>query len=179
MVCGRCETAVKKELDSMNIPYSDIQLGVVELNRTLEEEEKEELSKNLKTLGFELLDNKISQTIERIKNLIVTLVHYQDANLKMNLSSHLAADLQQDYSALSNLFSENEGMTIEHYFIAQKIERVKELLLYNELTLSEIAYQLHYSTVAHLSNQFKKTTGITPTAFKISNKVARKQLDAL
>lgn len=179
MVCGRCETAVKKELDSMNIPYSDIQLGVVELNRTLEEEEKEELSKNLKTLGFELLDDKTSQTIARIKNLIVDLVHYQNVKPKINLSTYLSAELLQDYGAISTLFSENEGVTIEHYFIAQKIERVKELLLYNELTLSEIAHQLHYSTVGHLSNQFKKTTGITPTAFKISNKVARKQLDAL
>jgi AraC-like DNA-binding protein len=106
----------------------------------------------------------------------VALVHYQDANLKLNLSSYLA-DLQQDYSALSNLFSENEGMTIEHYFIAQKIERVKELLLYNELTLSEIA--ISYITVGHLSNQFKKNTGLTPTQFKQSNEVKRKQIDAV
>jgi len=179
MVCGRCEMAVKNELDKLKISFSEIQLGEVTLDRNLEPTEKIKLSDNLQNLGFELIDDKISQTIERIKNLIVTLVHYQDANLKMNLSSHLAADLQQDYSALSNLFSENEGMTIEHYFIAQKIERVKELLLYNELTLSEIAYQLHYSTVAHLSNQFKKNTGLTPTQFKQSNDVKRKQIDSV
>jgi AraC-like DNA-binding protein len=179
MVCGRCEMAVKTELDKFNISFSKMQLGEVTLDRTLEVTEKFKLSENLKHLGFELLDDKISQTIERIKNLIVTLVHYQDAKPKSNLSSYLAADLQQDYSALSNLFSENEGMTIEHYFIAQKIERVKELLLYKELTLSEIAYQLHYSTVGHLSNQFKKTTGITPTVFKQSNEVKRKQIDAV
>lgn len=179
MVCGRCETAVKKELDSMNISYSEMQLGAVQLDRILEGEEKETLAKNLKSLGFELLDDKISQTIARIKNLIVDLVHYQDAKPKVNLSTYLSTELLQDYGAISALFSENEGVTIEHYFIAQKIERVKELLLYNELTLSEIAYQLHYSTVGHLSNQFKKTTGITPTAFKLSNKVARKQLDFL
>lgn len=179
MVCGRCETAVKKELDSMNISYSEMQLGAVQLDRILEGEEKETLAKNLKSLGFELLDDKISQTIARIKNLIVDLVHYQDAKPKVNLSTYLSTELLQDYGSISTLFSDNEGVTIEHYFIAQKIERVKELLLYNELTLSEIAYQLHYSTVGHLSNQFKKTTGITPTAFKLSNKVARKQLDFL
>jgi AraC-like DNA-binding protein len=177
MVCGRCEVAVKTELDKMKIPFSEIELGRVTLDRELEETEKRELSKNLKNLGFELLDDKMSQTIERIKNLIVALVHYQDAKPKVNLSTYLAANLNQDYSALSNLFSENEGVTIEHYFIAQKIEKVKELLLYNELTLSEIAYQMHYSTVGHLSNQFKKTIGITPTQFKQSNNVKRKQID--
>jgi AraC-like DNA-binding protein len=179
MVCGRCEMAVKTELDNLNIPFSEMQLGEVTLDRTLELTEKFKLSENLKNLGFELLDDKISQTIERIKNLIVTLVHYQDAKPKSNLSSYLAAELHQDYSALSNLFSENEGMTIERYFIAQKIERVKELLLYNELTLSEIAYQLHYSTVGHLRNNFKNTTGITPTVFKQTNQVKRKQIDAV
>jgi AraC-like DNA-binding protein len=179
MVCGRCEMAVKNELDKLKIPFSEMQLGEVTLDRNLEPAEKIKLSDNLKNLGFELIDDKISQTIERIKNLIVALVHYQDAKLQVNLSTYLSADLQQDYSALSNLFSENEGMTIEHYFIAQKIERVKELLLYKELTLSEIAYQLHYSTVGHLSNQFKKNTGLTPTQFKQSNEVKRKQIDAV
>lgn len=177
MVCSRCEVAVKTELDKMNIPFSEMQLGEVKLHRILEEDEKEVLSKNLINLGFELLDDKISQTIERIKNLIVALVHHQDTKPKLNLSSYMADELQQDYSALSNLFSETEGITIEHYFIAQKIERVKELLFYDELTLSEIAYQLHYSSLAHLSNQFKKTTGITPTQFKRSNEVKRKQID--
>lgn len=179
MVCGRCEMAVKNELDKLKISFSEMQLGEVTLDRNLEPTEKIKLSDNLKNLGFELIDDKISQTIERIKNLIVALVHYQDAKLQVNLSTYLSADLQQDYSALSNLFSEKEGMTIEHYFIAQKIERVKELLLYNELTLSEIAYQLHYSTVGHLSNQFKKNTGLTPTQFKQSNEVKRKQIDAV
>ena len=179
MVCARCEMAVKTELDKLKIPFSEIQLGEVTLDRNLESTEKIKLSDNLQNLGFELLDDKTSQTIERIKNLIVTLVHYQDVKLQVNLSTYLAAELQQDYSALSNLFSENEGITIEHYFIAQKIERVKELLLYNELTLSEIAYQLHYSTVAHLSNQFKKNTGLTPTQFKQSIEVKRKQIDSV
>jgi AraC-like DNA-binding protein len=179
MVCGRCEMAVQLELEKMQISILSMQLGEVELSRDLEETEKQTLAKNLNALGFELLDDKISKTIERIKNLIIDLVHYQNEKLKINLSTYLSEDLKQDYSTLSNLFSETEGTTIEHYFIAQKIERAKELLLYNELTLSEIAIQLHYSTVAHLSNQFKKVTGFTPSHFKKLKVVKRKQIDNL
>ena len=163
----------------MQIPILSMQLGEVEIARAIEETEKETLSKNLNSLGFELLDDKISRTIERIKNLIIDLVHYQNEKLKINLSTYLSEDLMQDYSALSNLFSETEGTTIEHFFIAQKIERAKELLLYNELTLSEIAIQLNYSNVAHLSNQFKKVTGFTPTHFKKLKEIKRKQIDRL
>jgi AraC-like DNA-binding protein len=179
MVCGRCEMAVKSALEKMQIPVLSIQLGEVELSRDLVENEKQTLAKILNALGFELLDDKISKTIERIKNLIIDLVHYQNEKLKINLSTYLAEDLMQDYSTLSNLFSETEGTTIEHYFIAQKIERTKELLIYNELTLSEIAIQLNYSNVAHLSNQFKKVTGFTPTHFKKLKAVKRKQIDNL
>jgi AraC-like DNA-binding protein len=179
MVCGRCEMAVQLELEKMKISILSMQLGEVEIARDLKETEKETLTKNLNSLGFELLDDKISKTIERIKNLIIDLVHYQNEKLKINLSTYLADDLMQDYSALSNLFSETEGTTIEHFFIAQKIERAKELLLYNELTLSEIAFQLNYSNVAHLSNQFKKVTGFTPTHFKKLKEIKRKQIDSL
>jgi AraC-like DNA-binding protein len=179
MVCGRCEMAVTSELKKMQIPILSIKLGEVELSRHLEENEKQTLAKNLNALGFELLDDKISKTIERIKNRIIDLVHYQNEKLKINLSTYLAEDLKQDYSTLSNLFSETEGTTIEHYFIAQKIERAKELLIYNELTLSEIAIQLNYSNVAHLSNQFKKVTGFTPTHFKKLKDAKRKQIDNL
>ncbi|MFA9186899.1 AraC family transcriptional regulator [Flavobacterium sp. FBOR7N2.3] len=179
MVCSRCEMAVRTVFEKMEIPILSIQLGEVEILKNLEETEKQLLSENLKALGFELLDDKISKTIERIKNLIVDLVHHQNEKLKINLSSHIVEDLKQDYSALSNLFSETEGITIEHYFIAQKIEKVKELLIYNELSLSEIAFQLNYSSVAHLSNQFKKTTGITPTQFKQLKDKKRKQIDEL
>jgi len=179
MVCGRCEMAVQSELDKLEIPVLSIQLGEVELGRDLKEKEKQILSKNLTTLGFELLDDKISKTIERIKNLIIDLVHYQNEKLKINLSTYLAEDLKQDYSTLSNLFSETEGTTIEHYFIAQKIERTKELLIYNEMTLSEIAFQLNYSNVSHLSNQFKKVTGFSPSHFKKLKEVKRKQIDHL
>lgn len=171
--------AVRTLFDEMKISVLSIKLGEVELSKTLENLEKKQLSEKLKALGFELLDDKISKTIERIKNRIIDLVHHQNEQLKINLSSYLSEDLNQDYSALSNLFSETEGITIEHYFIAQKIERVKELLIYNELSLSEIAFQLNYSSVAHLSNQFKKTTGITPTQFKQLKEKKRKQIDDL
>ncbi len=179
MVCARCEMAVRTLFDEMKISVLSIKLGEVELSKTLEDIEKKQLSEKLKALGFELLDDKISKTIERIKNRIIDLVHHQNEQPKINLSSYLSDDLNQDYSALSNLFSETEGITIEHYFIAQKIERVKELLIYNELSLSEIAFQLNYSSVAHLSNQFKKTTGITPTQFKQLKEKKRKQIDDL
>jgi AraC-like DNA-binding protein len=179
MVCGRCEMAVKTELEKMQIPILSMQLGEVEIYINLKESEKQALAKGLSVLGFELLDDKISKTVDRIKNLIIDLVHYQNEKLKINLSTYLAEDLKQDYSTLSNLFSETEGSTIEHYFIAQKIEKAKELLLYNELTLGEIAILLNYSSVAHLSNQFKKVTGFTPSHFKKFEVVKRKQIDTL
>ena len=179
MVCSRCEMAVKSELEKLKIPILSIKLGEVTLSGNLEASKKTILEKNLNILGFELLDDKISKTIERIKNLIIDLVHYQNEKLKINLSTYLAEDLKQDYSSLSNLFSETEGTTIEHYFIAQKIERAKELLIYNELTLSEIAFELNYSNVSHLSNQFKKVTGFSPSNFKKQKIVERNQIDLL
>lgn len=179
MVCSRCEMAVKLELEKMKLPLISIKLGEVNLSRELTDDEIHELSNNLVRLGFELLEDKISKTIEQIKNLIVDLVHYQQDQLKVNLSTYLSENLNQDYSALSKLFSDNEGTTIEHYFIAQKIEKAKELLVYDELTLSEIAIALNYSNVAHLSNQFKKVTGSTPTDFKKMKENTRIQIDSL
>ena len=179
MVCGRCEMAVKLELERMKIPTISIKLGEVNLSRELTDTEMQELSNNLERLGFELLVDKISKTIEQIKNVIVELVHYQKDQLKVNLSTYLSESLNQDYSALSKLFSDKEGVTIEHYFIAQKIEKAKELLIYDELSLSEIAIALNYSNVAHLSNQFKKVTGFTPTHFKNRKENTRKQIDSL
>jgi AraC-like DNA-binding protein len=130
-------------------------------------------------LGFELIDDKKSRIIEKIKNTIIQLVHHQDSGLKNNLSEVLSSELHHDYNYLSNLFSEIEGTTIEKYFIAQKIERVKELLVYDQLSLSEIAFQLNYSSVAYLSNQFKKVTGLTPSHFKQIKENKRKPLDQL
>jgi AraC-like DNA-binding protein len=179
MVCGRCEMAVTAELEKMGLSIISIQLGEAEIATDLDASQKQTLSENLNSIGFELLDDKENKTIERIKNRIIDLVYYKTEQLKSNLSSYLASDLGQDYSMLSKLFSEKEGSTIAHYFIAQKIERAKELLLYNEMTLSEIAIQLNYSNVAHLSNQFKKTTGYSPTQFKQLKENTRKQIDGL
>ncbi len=133
----------------------------------------------MRFLGFDLIDDKKNRTIERIKTVLIDLVHNKNNALNSNLSDYLSIYLAQDYSVLSNLSSEVEWITIERYFIAQKTERVKELLTYDELTLSEIAIQLHYSNVAHLSNQFKKTTGFTPTHFKQLKENNRLQIDAL
>jgi len=166
MVCGRCKMVVKSELDKLGLQTIAIELGEVELQDNITDSQKELLLKNLQALGFDLIDDKKSKTIEKIKNLIVDLVHHKNNELKVNLSDYLVENLNQDYSTLSNLFSEIENTTIEKYFISQKIEKVKELLIYNELSLSEIADMLNYSNVAHLSNQFKKITGFTPTYFK-------------
>lgn len=179
MVCNRCKMVVKSELEKLGLTIITVDLGKVEIFEENIENQKQKLEKSLQLLGFELLDDKTSKTIEKIKNLIIDLVHYQNQKLKINLSTYLSEELSQDYSTLSNLFSETEGITIEHYFIAQKIEKTKELLIYNELTLSEIAIQLHYSNVAHLSNQFKKVTGFTPTNFKKLKNKKRKQIDDL
>jgi AraC-like DNA-binding protein len=179
MVCGRCEVAVKAELEKMQLPVISIKLGEIELSRELAEVETERLATNLKNLGFALLEDGISKTIGQIKNLVIDLVHYRNENIKINLSTYISEELSQDYSTLSKLFSEREEVTIGYYFIAQKIERAKELLVYDELSLSEIADQLNYSNVAHLSNQFKKVTGFTPTHFKKLEQNTRKQIDSL
>lgn len=179
MVCGRCEIAVKLEFQQLKLPVVSMKLGEVELSRELVGDERKQLSHNLKSLGFELLEDKSSQIIEQIKNRIIELVHYQRDKLKVNLSTYLSDDLAQDYSVLSKLFSDVEGITIEHYFIAQKIEKAKELLVYDELSLNEIALTLNYSSVSHLSKQFKKVTGFTPTQFKNDKSSLRKAIDKL
>lgn len=179
MVCNRCNIVVKSELEKLGFQTISVELGEVDLSEDFKDDEKNIVSKRLLLLGFELLDDKIKITIERIKNLIIDLVHHQNIEIKINLSHFIAETLAQDYNTLSNLFSEVEGKTIEHYFISQKIEKVKELLLYNELTLSEIAFKLNYSDVAHLSNQFKKTTGLTPTHFRKLKENKRVQIDKI
>lgn len=177
MVCNRCKIVVKSELEKLGLHIITINLGNVEILEESIENQKEKLEKSFQLLGFELLDNKISKTVERIKNLIIDLVHNQNTVLKINLSQYLSQDLLQDYNTISNLFSDVEGTTIEHYYISQKIEKVKELLIYDELSLSQIADKMQYSDVAHLSNQFKKVTGFTPTAFKRSKNNNRIQIE--
>ena len=177
MVCNRCILVIQNELDKLGVGVKSIKLGEVILEKELTSHEKESLDKILLDLGFEIIDDKKSRIIEKIKNLIINLVHHQDSETKINLSELLSNELHHDYNYLSNLFSEVEGTTIEKYFIAQKIEKVKELLVYDELSLSEIAFRLHYSSVAYLSNQFKKVTGLTPSHFKKIRKDRRKPLD--
>lgn len=168
---------VKNELEHIGYKPTHLTLGEVELDREINNAEKETINNHLQTFGFELIDDKKSRLIGQIKSLIIDLVHHQNSELKANLSDLLSGKLHHDYTYLSNLFSEVEGATIEKYFIAQKIEKVKELLVYDELSLSEIAFQLNYSSVAHLSNQFKKVTGLTPSHFKNIKIDKRKPLD--
>ncbi|MFV5698345.1 helix-turn-helix domain-containing protein [Flavobacterium sp. ZT3R17] len=179
MVCDRCKMVVKSELEKIEIFPISVELGEVEFLGDFKDNQKQDLEIKLQSLGFELLEDKTTILIEKIKCLIVNLVHHQNNELKTNLSNYLSEQLGQDYNTLSNLFSEVQGTTIEHYFIAQKIEKVKELLMYKELTLSEIAIKLNYSDVAHLSNQFKKITGVTPTHFKQLKENNRLQIDGL
>lgn len=179
MVCSRCTMVVKSELDKLNLKSLSVKLGEVEIEGTLSKELLQKLGTTLKALGFEIIDNKKSQTIEKIKNAIVTLVHHSDFEIKTNLSDFVTSQIHHDYHYLSNLFSEVEGTTIEKYFIAQRIERVKELIVYDELSLSEIADRLGYSSAAYLSNQFKKITGFTPSYFKSLKEDKRKNIEEL
>jgi len=177
MVCDRCIMVVRSELEKLGLDITQVSLGEAVLGSDITDEQKDRVSAVLQPLGFELIDDKKSRLIEKIKNIIIDLVHRRDVELKANLSEVLSGQLHHDYNYLSGLFSEAEGTTIEKYFIAQKIERVKELLVYDELTLSEIAYRLNYSSVAYLSSQFKKVTGLTPTHFRQIKEHKRKPLD--
>ncbi|WMN11622.1 AraC family transcriptional regulator [Marivirga salinae] len=179
MVCNRCKMVVKSTLEKLGLHPVQIELGEIELQEDDISTVKEQLKLELQALGFDLLDNKKTKTIEKVKNLITDLVQNKNSVLKVTLSEYLSVELSQDYSSLSNLFSEVEGITIEKYYILQKIEKVKELLVYDELTLSEIAFQLNYSSVAYLSNQFKKVTGLTPSHFKNLRTIKRKPLEDL
>jgi AraC-like DNA-binding protein len=166
MVCIRCKMVVKSELKKLGLHYVNVDLGEAEIREDISAEQLDRLSIALKKTGLELMDDKKSILVERIKAVIVELVHYNDDQLKVNLSDYLTEKLGHNYAYLAHLFSEVKGTTIEKFYLAHKIEKVKELLVYNELSLSEIAYRLHYSSVAHLSNQFKKMTGLTPSHFK-------------
>ena len=177
MVCNRCKMVVQAQLEKLGLNVLSVELGEAEIAEILSPAQKQTVNEALLPLGFEIIDDKKSRLIENIKNLIIELVHQKDSELSTNLSDFLSSRLHYEYSYLSKLFSEVQGVSIEKYFIAQKIERVKELLVYDELSLSEIAFQLHYSSVAHLSNQFKKVTGLTPSYFKNLKSHKRKPLD--
>jgi len=166
MVSLRCKMLVRSELEKLGLHFTIVELGEVEIQEDLPEEKLGALKTALLKSGLELMEDKKSILIEKIKNIVVEMVHYSEEPPLTNLSDYLSAKLDYDYNYLSNLFSEVKGTTIGHFIIAHKVERAKELLVYNELTLTEIAEKLHYSSVAHLSNQFKKVTGLTPSFFK-------------
>jgi len=166
MVSIRCKMVVRSELNKLGLHYEAVELGEVRIKEDITAAQREQLKIALLKSGLELMDDKKAILIERIKNVIVEMIHYADEPPKTNFSDYLSQKLNYDYTYLSNIFSEVTGITIEHYIIAHKIERVKELLIYDELNLSEISYRLNYSSVAHLSNQFKKVTGLTPTYFR-------------
>lgn len=179
MVCRRCIMAVENVLKNLEIDYHSIQLGEVTLMNSIDKVTEAKLTIELDSLGFELIDDKKSKLIGQIKSLIIEVIHMQNEPIRENLSDLISEKLHHDYNSLSSLFSDLEGITIEKYYIAQKIEKVKELLVYDEMTLSQIADQLNYSSVAYLSNQFKKVTGMTPTEFKHGRTLKRKHLDEI
>lgn len=179
MVCIRCKMIVKDELARVGLHYTRVELGEAEIMENISTEQHDQMKVALLKWGLELMDDKKSMLIEKIKSVIIELIHYSDEQLKNNFSAYLSEKLNYDYTYLSNLFSEVEGTTIEHFMISHKIERVKELLVYDELNLTEIAWKLHYSSVAHLSNQFKKITGLTPTHFKQLKQKRRNNLENL
>ncbi|MFD2602923.1 helix-turn-helix domain-containing protein [Flavobacterium suzhouense] len=179
MVCPRCITAVRNELEQLKLTINSVELGEAEIVEDLSTEELLQLEESLKKLGFELIGDRKGRIIEQIKTEIVYLVHHSDEIIKTNLSTWLSDKLRYDYTYLSNLFSEVEGTTIEKYYITQRVEKVKELLVYDELSLAEIADALGYSSAAYLSNQFKKVTGLTPTFYKSIKETKRRNINEL
>lgn len=179
MVCNRCKMVVQSELERFGLHTTSVTLGEVEITEDLEKQQLEKLNEMLLQFGFELLDDRKSKVIEKVKNLIVDLVHTKDNNLRTNLSEYIASNIGQDYNYISNLFSHHESTTIEQYYALQKIERVKELIVYDELNLNEIADMLNYSSASHLTRQFKKVTGLTPTFFKSLKEEKRNPLENL
>jgi len=170
---------VKSELDKLGLHYTSVELGEAEIKENITAEQRQLLSIGLKKTGLELMDDKKSILVEKIKTIIIELVHYRDEQIKINLSDYLSEKLDHNYTYLANLYSEVKGTTIEQFYLSHKIEKVKELLVYDELNLTEIADKLHYSSVAHLSNQFKKMTGLTPSHFKNLKKKRRRALGTL
>ena len=177
MVCIRCQILVRAELEKLGIHYVYVKIGEANIIEDLSQEQLNQLDTALRAAGLELMDDKKSILVEKIKNVIIELVHYSEEQIKVNLSDYLSEKLNYDYTYLSNLFSEVKGITIEKFYLAHKIERVKELLVYDELSLTEISYRMHYSSVSHLSNQFKKITGLTPTHFKMLKNKRRRTLE--
>lgn len=166
MVSNRCKMTVKEELKKLGLHFILVDLGEVEVMESLSQDQRDQLKIALFNSGLELMDDKRSMLIEKIKNVIIEMVHHSEEVIKINFSNYLSEKLHHDYTYLANLFSEIQGTTIEQFIISHKIERIKELIIYGELNITEIAWKMNYSSVAHLSNQFKKVTGLSPTHFK-------------
>ncbi len=179
MVSLRCKLMVKEELKKLGLHYVVLELGVIELLEDITKEQRIQLEKNLSKSGLELMENKKSILIEKIRNVIIEMIHYTDELPKVNYSDYLSEKVGYNYTYLANIFSEVKGITIQQFIIIHKIERVKELLIYDELNLTEISHKLHYSSVAHLSNQFKKITGLTPTFYKKLKEKRKQNLEDL
>ncbi len=179
MVSLRCKLMVKEELKKLGLHYVVVELGIIEVLEDITKEQRVQLKKNLSKSGLELMDNKKSILIEKIRNVIIEMIHYTDELPKVNYSDYISKKIGYDYTYLANIFSEVKGITIQQFIIIHKIERVKELLIYDELNLTEISYKLHYSSVAHLSNQFKKVTGLTPTFYKKLKEKRKQNLEDL
>ncbi|TAK46604.1 MAG: helix-turn-helix domain-containing protein [Saprospiraceae bacterium] len=179
MVSTRCKMAVKAALKELGLHFIVVDLGEVDIMEDLSPEQRAQLKDDLLQTGLELMDDRKGILIERIKNTIIEMVHYPDEIIKTNFSEFLSKKLEHNYIYLSNLFSEVQGTTIEQFIIAHKIEQIKELIIYDELTISEIAWKMNYSSVAHLSNQFKKATGLTPTHFKQLKDKRRRPLEEI
>ena len=179
MVSLRCKMMVKSELDKLGLLYTVVELGEINIIGTIPKEKIYELGTALIKIGLELLDNKKTQLVEKIKNVVIEMVHYAEELPRTNFSDYLSEKLQMDYTTMSNIFSQIKGITIEHYIVIHKIEKVKELLIYDELSIKEIAFKMNYSSTSHLSNQFKKVTGLTPTFFKTMKNYRRNGLEDL
>jgi AraC-like DNA-binding protein len=179
MVSNRCKIAVKEELKKLGLHFIVVDLGEVDIMEDISSEQREQVKIALLKSGLELMDDKRAMLIEKIKNIIIEMVHHTDGIIKINFSDYLSEKLNHDYTYLSNLFSEVQGTTIEHFIISHKIERIKELIIYNELNITEIAYKMNYSSVAHLSNQFKKVTGLSPSHFKLLKDKRRSPIEEI
>ena len=177
MVSNRCKMAVKEELKKLGLHFIVVDLGEVEIMETISADQREKLKISLIDSGLELMDDKSAVLIEKIKNTIIEMIHHSDEMIKTNFSDYLSEKLNHDYTYLANLFSEVQGTTIEHFIINHKIERIKELIIYDELNITEIAWKMNYSSVAHLSNQFKKVTGLSPSHFKQLKDKKRSQIE--
>ncbi len=179
MVCIRCKMVVKDELTKLGLHCIVVELGEVEITENITSQQRDQVQAALLRSGLELMDDKKSMLIQKIKDIIIELVHYSEEPLSIKFSEFLSHKLNYDYTYLANIFSEVQGTTIEKFFISHKIERVKELLVYDQQNLTEIAYLMHYSSVSHLSAQFKKVTGLTPTFYKSIKDTKRRNIDEL